>query len=78
MVAENRISKKEHLVIDLTVAMSVLSTALVFTALGYFWGFNRGFLLGLDTTTELLAREGYVKHTRLENGELKLLKLNEE
>jgi hypothetical protein len=64
--------------IDSTVAMAVLSTALVFTALGFLWGFNRGFLLGVDTTTELLAREGYVKHTRLENGELKLLKLNEE
>jgi len=64
--------------IDSTVALAVISTGVVFTALGYLWGFSKGFLLGVDTTTEMLANEGYVKHTRLENGELKLEKLNED
>ena len=41
-------------------------------------GFSKGFLSGVDITAEMLANEGYVKHTRLENGELKLKKLNED
>jgi len=60
------------------IVLAVITSAIVFTAFGFTWGFRNGFTLGTDLTVEVLAKEGYVKHETLENGELKLYKLNEE
>ena len=60
--------------IDATVGFAVISSALIFTALGFLWGLHSG----IEHTVKVLADLGYVKHTWSATGELKLRKLNED
>jgi hypothetical protein len=60
--------------IDPLIALAVVCSSTVFTCVGFYWGFYSG----INTSVKLLADYGYVKHTVLETGEIKLYKLNED
>ena len=59
--------------IDLTVALAVLCTSVIFTCVGFYLGFHSG----VNNSVKVLARNGYVKHEVLETGEIKLYRLKD-
>ena len=52
-------------------------TAIIFTIIGWYWGFKSNSLNIIDVTIDGLIENGYIKTRTNENGELEILKYNE-
>ena len=55
----------------------LLVTAIIFTIIGWYWGFKSNSLNIIDVTIDGLIENGYIKTRTNENGELEILKYNE-
>lgn len=56
----------------------LLIVAIVFTAYGMWVGFKKGALDAAEATIDVLIENGFIKSRTNENGEVELLKYNEE
>jgi hypothetical protein len=55
----------------------LLGTAIVFTFVGYYMGKQTGMENGIDGTLTMLNESGYIKITKLANGEISIDKAGE-
>jgi hypothetical protein len=55
----------------------LLGTAVIFTGIGYFWGYKKNVVNLIELTIDGLIAEGYLLTVTDENGEVTLLKHEE-
>lgn len=60
------------------ISLAVLVSAAIFTLFGHYSGFKMGYGWYSKLLVRTLALEGYVKYRTLANGEIELIKLNED
>jgi len=60
------------------VSWAILVSGIVFTVYGSTLGLALGYKIYAGQMIDILAKEGYVKYRTLDNGEIELIKLNEE
>jgi len=60
------------------VSWAILVSGIVFTVYGSTLGLAMGYKIYAAHMIDILAKEGYVKYRTLDNGEIELIKLNEE
>lgn len=60
------------------VSLAILVSGVVFTIFGSGLGLAWSHKHNTSRMLEMLAREGYVKYRTLDNGEIELIKLNED
>lgn len=61
-----------------TTSIAILASAAVFYLFGRYTGAKTGARVATDFTIDSLAQQGYVKYTRLDNGDIEIHKINEE
>ena len=52
----------------------LFGTAIVFTAIGWYWGFKSNAIEIVESTIDSLIEQGYIKTQTGSNGEIELLK----
>ena len=55
----------------------LVGTAILFTGIGFYMGFNSSTRTAVERTIDVLIEEGYIKSRTNEDGSLELLKHNE-
>jgi hypothetical protein len=60
------------------VSLAILVSAVIFTLYGHGWGVSWGYKWYSEILINRLAREGYVRYRTLENGNIEIIKLNED
>jgi len=60
------------------VSLAILVSGVIFTAFGCTIGLAWVYKLHTGLVIDILVKEGYVKYRKLDNGEIELIKLNEE
>jgi hypothetical protein len=58
----------------MSLEVAVIITAIVFTCVGAWFGFNANSRAAIDKTIEVLEAEGYIKFHEDENGEKHFVK----
>jgi len=64
--------------INSSVSWAIIVSGIVFTVYGSTLGLALGYKIYAKHMVDILVREGYVKYRTLEDGEIELIKLNEE
>jgi hypothetical protein len=60
------------------ISLAILVSGVVFTVFGSTIGLAWGYKLYTGLVIDILVKEGYVKYRTLDNGEIELIKLNED
>lgn len=60
------------------ISWAIIVSGIVFTIYGSTLGLAIGYKIYLKHMIDILAKEGYVKYRTLDNGEIELIKLNED
>ena len=64
-------------VLTSVTSLAIITSAAIFYMFGRYTGVKTGAKLAADVTIDSLARGGYVKYRTLDNGDIKLIKLEE-
>lgn len=60
------------------ISLAILTSGVIFYMLGNYHGYKKSAKLMARVTIDMLVDEGYVRFRTLDNGEIEILKLNED